>query len=150
VKDYAEGTVSNNFALCIGQVSGFAGEAILDLFANDFCGHVSKRSTATRSTQDRAGDCSPPILKLEKAVGRFCDIVWLFRSVGDPAPTACYREYGGLALSSWWAERGAAEKEAAEGSKASRFGELRLLADGARCSVVWTVVRVEERWTVLF
>jgi hypothetical protein len=73
VEDYTKGTVSDNLALRVGEVSGFASEAILDLFANDFYRAVSSWFTAARRTKCR----SPPILKLEKAVGRFCDIAWL-------------------------------------------------------------------------
>jgi hypothetical protein len=94
VENYAERTVSDNLALRVGEIPGFAGEAVLDLFANDFYGVVSSRFTLARGTES----CSPPILKLEKAVGRFCDIAWLGEQYGDPTPTGCYREHGGLAV----------------------------------------------------
>jgi hypothetical protein len=43
----------------------------------------------------------------------------------DVKPRLCYREYGGLWLSTWWAERGLDAKESAERKKkGSRFGNF--------------------------
>jgi hypothetical protein len=135
MEDDAKRTVSDNFALRVGQVSGFSGEAILDLFANYFCGAVSGTGQMLDAGIDGR---SPPILKLEKAVGLFCDIAWLFRGLGTPLRRGCYREYGGLALSTLWAGRLADGKRAGESSFASRAGELmKRTARTVQSNVVW-------------
>lgn len=97
VEDDSKGAVSYDFALSVRQVSGFASETILDLFADYFCfEEVSGRHATAHPARQSS---LPPILKLEKAVGRFCDITLRVQGVGDPAAGCCYREYGGLALS---------------------------------------------------
>jgi hypothetical protein len=67
---HAEGAVAHNLALCVRQVLVFACLAVLDLFADDFYECVSMR--AARG----AGWYLPPILREEKADGRFWLIVW--------------------------------------------------------------------------
>lgn len=59
-------------------------------------------------------------------MGLFCDIVWHECGCEDLSPRYGYREYGGLELSTWWAERGARAKATTEGEWVSRIGELEL------------------------
>ena len=72
LEDYAERAVADNLALRVCEVFVVAGQAVLDLFADNFYGIVSMTSI-TRWIQ---GGDSPPILSDEKADGRFWLIVW--------------------------------------------------------------------------
>lgn len=97
---------------------------------------------------------SPPIRKLWNAVGLFCDIVWLEFWCEDLSPRNGYREYGGLELSTWCAERGVMAKATTEGKWRSRVGRLKRGATvveevvDARemfCCCCWWVVVKEQR-----
>ena len=55
-------------------------------------------------------------------------MVWHEFWYEDLSPRNGYREYGGLELSTWWAERGAIAKATTEGEWWSRVGELELRA----------------------
>jgi hypothetical protein len=70
LEDHAERAVAHNLALCVCQVLVLARLAVLNLFADNFCGSVSLRAA-------RGADWYlPPILREEKADGRFWLIVW--------------------------------------------------------------------------
>lgn len=84
MEDNSEGAVADDLALCVGQISRLPSEAVLDPFADDFC-KARWSVSAELNERERKGkiedDCSeeigehiPPILRLLKAVGRFCDI----------------------------------------------------------------------------
>jgi hypothetical protein len=44
LEHHAKGAVAHNLALCVCQILVFARLAVLDLFADDFCGGVSGRA----------------------------------------------------------------------------------------------------------
>jgi hypothetical protein len=77
-----EGAIAHNLALCVRQVLVLSGLAVLDLFTDDFCAAVSSR--LSRSAMEDL----PPILREEKADGRFWLIVWGYATRGDPASAA--------------------------------------------------------------
>lgn len=63
-------------------------------------------------------------------------MTWLEYWCEDLSPTNGYREYGGLELSTWWAERGEMAKATTEGECWSSLGELKLDATDVE-SVGW-------------
>jgi hypothetical protein len=93
LKDYAEGAISHNLALCVGQVLVLSRLTILDLFADDFCAAVSFFLQLSRNGMEN----SPPILREEKADGRFWLIVWGYATRGGSAKRCadCYGQKGG-------------------------------------------------------
>lgn len=70
----SERTIANNLALRVGQVLVLAGQAVLDLLPDDLWGDVSVDADNIRSWPGIAS--LPPMRRLEKADGRFCDIAW--------------------------------------------------------------------------
>jgi hypothetical protein len=68
LEDDAEGAVAHNLALCVGQVLVFSGLAVLDLFADDFCGAVSfcdghaMRCDARLTAHSEGGEGRWPVL----------------------------------------------------------------------------------------
>jgi hypothetical protein len=42
MEDNAKGSIADYLALCVGELSRLSSQAILDLFADDFCSTVSK------------------------------------------------------------------------------------------------------------
>jgi hypothetical protein len=89
LEDDTERAVADNLALRVREVFVVAGQAVLDLFADNFCGIVSMTSM-TRCFQ---GGDSPPILSDEKADGRFWLIVWCY---------ACGRGVRKRCADCWW------------------------------------------------
>jgi hypothetical protein len=92
LEDYTKGAVSDDLALRISKVLVLARLAVLDLFADDFCANVSEQNAESSSSN------LPPILRDEKADGRFWLIVWgdATRGVSGRHCADCYRENGGL------------------------------------------------------
>ena len=70
LEDDAKRPIANNLALSVCELSSLSGQAVLNLFANDFCRINVSKSFRLKEFQG----ISPPILRLEKAAGRFCDI----------------------------------------------------------------------------
>jgi hypothetical protein len=99
LKDHAEGAIADNLALRVGQILIFTSLAVLDLFADNFCASISKQHA-----ESSFGNL-PPILKDEKADGRFWLIVWGNATRGGSGRHCadCYREKGGLSLRRVWA-----------------------------------------------
>lgn len=93
LEDDTERAVADNLALRVCEVLVVAGQAVLDLFADNFCGRVSMRPITRR---DHGGHL-PPILSDEKADGRFWLIVWCYacgRGSGSAARIAGELEGG--------------------------------------------------------
>ena len=88
----AEGAVAHNLALRVCQVLVLARLAILHLFADNFCAAVSIACDMVR------GHDLPPILRDEKADGRFWLIVWCYATRGGSAKRCadCSRGCGEL------------------------------------------------------
>lgn len=87
LKDDAEGTVADNFALGILHFLGFTSETILDFFANNFCHAVSRSGSASTVKHCAENDCLPPSRKPENPLGRLEDILRFTKFDGD----LCYR-----------------------------------------------------------
>jgi hypothetical protein len=72
VEDNTKRAVSDNLALRVCEVSSFAGETILDSFADDFYSTTRQQRRSRMQIENHVN--VPPILRLLNAVGRFCDI----------------------------------------------------------------------------
>lgn len=88
LKNDAKGAVAYDLALRVRQILVVAGHTVLDLFADNFCFTVSAACDETR------GQDLPPILRDEKADGRFWLIVCCYAVGGGSAKrcAGCSRE----------------------------------------------------------
>ncbi len=88
LEDDTERAVADDLALRVLHLAGLAGEAILDLFANDLFLH-QRRDTGETRRHD-----SPPIRRPENVDGRFCCIVPKPKRRISGGGLADYRERG--------------------------------------------------------
>jgi len=93
LEDYPERAITHDLTLGILHLLGFAGKAILHFLTNNL---YESDQPLLQCIVER-GSCLPPMRKLVKPAGRFC--VDILAGQNDRV-LRCYREYGGLEVSS--------------------------------------------------
>ena len=118
LEDDAKRPIANNLALSVCELSSLSGQAVLNLFANDFWKVCQQRSQTAQPIRSSHRPFSNSRMQHSYLWPCFGCVFGKRHSAG----ASCYREYGGLRFSSWCGKREAPRMGSVFGNVAARAG----------------------------